>query len=180
MVYREIANLAVNWYQWEVSTTEGSLTNPFVFRDVNAVGSDEEAKGGGFWSTSYFIMRNQICSSSRPSVSPSSAPPKFVSTVSSVSSTVSLTSTKPFTESTESAILSSLTLTSSLPSPSQNTLDAPTSQIRGGVSKGAVTGLAVALSLSAIIILAGIIFYIRRHKRKTLASVSPLLNASKL
>ncbi|KAF2623565.1 hypothetical protein BU25DRAFT_461944 [Macroventuria anomochaeta] len=53
-----VTNLATEWYQWEVHAEETNLTNPFVFRIVNAQGTTEEQNGEGFWSTSCRIFNH--------------------------------------------------------------------------------------------------------------------------
>ncbi|KAK8038540.1 hypothetical protein PG993_006951 [Apiospora rasikravindrae] len=41
-------NLAARWFQWEVRVQETNLTEPYVFRIVNAFGTPEEQLQHGF------------------------------------------------------------------------------------------------------------------------------------
>jgi LPXTG-motif cell wall-anchored protein len=117
-----------------------------VFRVVKATGSDDEVKGGGFWSTSYYISRTEEDSSaSQSSISPTS--PSATSSTPEASRTSSPTSTPPSTL-TGAPIVSS-------------------TQPSSGVGTGAIIGLAVGLSLALIIIVAGAFLILRRRKQKS-------------
>ncbi|KAK8026303.1 hypothetical protein PG990_004126 [Apiospora arundinis] len=51
-------NLAEKWFQWDVKVLETNLTEPYVFRIVNAKGTSQEQSNGGFWSSSFSIVRD--------------------------------------------------------------------------------------------------------------------------
>ncbi|KAK8108327.1 uncharacterized protein PG998_010340 [Apiospora kogelbergensis] len=75
-------NLAEKWFQWDIKVQETNLTEPYVFRIVNARGTAQEKSGGGFWSSSFFIVRDAVPSSTpsatnTPSSTPS--PPPVIS-----------------------------------------------------------------------------------------------------
>ncbi|RYO98212.1 hypothetical protein DL766_008794 [Monosporascus sp. MC13-8B] len=74
------------WYMWEVKTEEANVTEPFVFRIVNAHGTDDEQLNGGFWSTSFFIRRDILVETV------TSTSTSTLITTSSLSSTTSSTS----------------------------------------------------------------------------------------
>ncbi|RYP45201.1 hypothetical protein DL768_008433 [Monosporascus sp. mg162] len=57
-VATSVPTAATEWYMWEVKTEEANVAEPFVFRIVNAHGTDDEQLNGDFWSTSFFIRRN--------------------------------------------------------------------------------------------------------------------------
>ncbi|KAF2278189.1 uncharacterized protein EI97DRAFT_499695 [Westerdykella ornata] len=141
-----VTNLATNWYQWEVRAQETNLTNPFVFRVVNAKGTAEERTNGGFWSTSWYLTRGGDTSQS---VTLSSS---TVSSTTAPSSTASLsgTTTAPTTGSSQTS----------------GTHD-------NGFPKGAIIGLTIGLVLAAAIIVAGILYYLkqRRKRKDALSSV---------
>ncbi|KAK6845772.1 hypothetical protein PG995_015882 [Apiospora arundinis] len=72
-------NLAEKWFQWDVKVLETNLTEPYVFRIVNAKGTSQEQSNGGFWSSSFSIVRDTVSSatpttpSETPAVEPSSS-----------------------------------------------------------------------------------------------------------
>ncbi|KAK7976953.1 hypothetical protein PG988_004443 [Apiospora saccharicola] len=51
-------NLAARWFQWQVRVQETNLTEPYVFRILNAFGTSEEQTDSGFWSSSFYVMRD--------------------------------------------------------------------------------------------------------------------------
>jgi hypothetical protein len=123
---------------------------------VKATGSDEEVKGGGFWSTSYYISRTEDSSASQSSISPTS---------SSATSSAPETSRTSSPTSTPSSTLSGAPIVSSTQPPTgQATQNPPTSS---GVGTGAIIGLAVGLSLALIIIVAGLFLILRRRKQNS-------------
>jgi hypothetical protein len=127
-----------------------------VFRVVKATGSDDEVKGGGFWSTSYYISRTEEDSSaSQSSISPTS--PSATSSTPEASRTSSPTSTPPST-------LTGAPIVSSTQPPTGEATQTPPSS---GVGTGAIIGLAVGLSLALIIIVAGAFLILRRRKQKS-------------
>ncbi|KAJ8113980.1 hypothetical protein OPT61_g4026 [Boeremia exigua] len=164
-----VTNWATEWYQWEVHAEETNLTNPFVFRIVNAQGTAEEQNGGGFWSTSWFLSRDDKASTSQLPLS---------SVVSSITVASSTTSSSPATSS--SSVTSSLSATSSqVPiSTAQETSpeatvvpSAETQTHHKGLGQGIIIGLAVGLVAALVTIIAGVWYCLRKHKQKKNTSV---------
>ncbi|KAI0600569.1 hypothetical protein F4775DRAFT_39642 [Biscogniauxia sp. FL1348] len=152
------ANLATDWYQWEVKTDETNLTEPFVFRIVNARGTAEEAALGGFWSTSFFILRDATESATTSPVSSSTS--------------ISLSSSPPPSSSSSSSsygLLSTITITPSI-TPSSTTLPTETTQPApvqtSGLSPGTIAGISVAGVVGVVGILAAACIWHRKEKSK--------------
>ncbi|KAI3317843.1 hypothetical protein HD806DRAFT_358758 [Xylariaceae sp. AK1471] len=135
-------NLGIKWFQWQVHAEETNLTLPYVFRIVNARGTDYEQTQEGFWSTSFYITRDS-----------SSA-----STTSMMSSTLS-------TSSSSSSVAPSFTslTTTSTQTPTASNNPPVNSSSNEGLSSGAIAGIAVGASLGAIA-LAVVAFWFGRRK----------------
>jgi len=149
-------NLASQWYQWEVRAEETNLTNPFVFRVVNAQGTDEEQRIDGFWSTSWYIKRNSVTSESEASSSLS---------LSTSSVTLDPVSSSPTTSSTSPSSTTSATDT-------QTTVDthgAKDTEDRG-IGKNTIIGLTVGLVVAGILIIVGVVFCLRKRRKDKAAS----------
>lgn len=145
------ANLATNWYQWDVHAEEANLTNPFVFRIVNAQGDLRERNTGGFYSTSWYIVQDNDASQS--ATSSSSAP-----TATGTSIEIAL----PPTTGSES-----------VPSTAQGTLTEPTAPSSlttgantSGVGKVAIIGLTVGIVVVGAISIAVMWYLLRRRRRR--------------
>ncbi|KAI1488944.1 hypothetical protein F5X96DRAFT_643004 [Biscogniauxia mediterranea] len=143
-------NLATDWYQWEVKTDETNLTEPFVFRIVNARGTTEEAALGGFWSTSFFILRD--------------APESTTTSPASSSTSVSLSSTLPPSSSSNGPLSTTTIAPSSTTLPAETTQSAPVQS--SGLSPGAIAGISVAGVVGLLGILAAVFMWRRREKSK--------------
>ncbi|KAI1774450.1 hypothetical protein F4818DRAFT_82857 [Hypoxylon cercidicola] len=145
-------NQATEWYQWEVMSEETNLTEPFVFRIVNARGTSEEKLNGGFWSTSFYIVRNAVASTTS-SLLPSS-------TLSESSSTASTTT-------------SSTTTSSPTSTPSQGPLLVDVAQApqddNKGLSSGAIAGIVVATVVGVAALAVAYMLYRKRRARRSLA-----------
>lgn len=159
-----LANSASEWYQWEVGAEESNLTNPFVFRIVNAQGTTEEQNNEGFWSTSWYLTRDDTASES----------------VKSLSSAVSSTSTTSLTASPSSATSSRGPLSTSQETKTEATA-APTTAAEThntGVSKDTIIGLTVGLVVAGATIIAGLVCYLRKRKGSKDALSSVPLSAA--
>ncbi|KAI0164759.1 hypothetical protein GGR57DRAFT_497635 [Xylariaceae sp. FL1272] len=144
-------NLATSWYQWEVFAEEKNLTEPYVFHMVNARGTAGEQYDGGFWSTSFFILRDDDDSTS-----------------SSTSSAPATSSTKPSSYSTDSASITSSNIKSnptSTLSPSPEAAQTGTALTSGGLSTGGIAGVAIAGIIAAILLALVSFCYGRRKAR---------------
>ncbi|KAH7089467.1 hypothetical protein FB567DRAFT_520813 [Paraphoma chrysanthemicola] len=144
-----------------------NLTEPFVFRAVKAGGTDADAKTGGFWSASYYIVRPNGADTSSilsSSAIPSPAPP---SSIASLASSVWSSSEKQ-----QTPVPSSLQ-SGTIPSPSA-VLESPAPS--SGVSQGAVVGLAAGLSIAFVIIVSilGVVFWRRRKTGQNKPSAPPV------
>lgn len=153
------ANQALPWYQWRVSAEESNLTEPFVFRVVNGQGSNEEVALGGFWSASFYIWRADAVKSGVSSTSSTAATSLFTSSMFS-------TMASPTLASREQAPTNSTTTVEPLGTESgasQTPMYAPPESI----SRQAVTGLAVGLSVTFFVIIAALVYlYFRRRHYK--------------
>ncbi|CAO2648862.1 Nn.00g098110.m01.CDS01 [Neocucurbitaria sp. VM-36] len=159
-----VANFATEWYQWEVRAEETNLTNPFVFRIVNAQGTTEEQNTEGFWSTSWYLTREDNASESS-AASPTTA---TSSTASSSSATSSSSSSKNPISTTQGT----KTEATVAPSTEADTHDK-------GVGKGTIIGLTVGLVVMGATIIAGLLYYLRKRQRsKDALSSAPLPAAS--
>ena len=161
LLMRPVANLATNWYQWEVRAEETNLTNPFVFRVVNAHGTTEEQNGQGFWSTSWYLSRDD--SASKPVTSSSSVAPS-----SSTTTTMATPSAAPSLSATSSEIPLSTTQVTKTEATAAPTLVAETHDNR--VGKTTVIGLTVGLVLAGAMIIGGLWCLLRRRRRAKAAS----------
>lgn len=144
-------NLAMEWLLWEVGTEETNLTDPFVFRIVDAGGTEDEQLDGGFWSSSFFIIRD---ATSDTTVSPTPT----VSAITPIQSSPSSTSPPPTRSSTESTPSST-----NLSSPSSATTQAIESG-GSGLSSGAIAGISIGIAI-AVVALAAIGFWYGRRRR---------------
>ncbi|KAK7981276.1 hypothetical protein PG989_013733 [Apiospora arundinis] len=119
-------NLAEKWFQWDVKVLETNLTEPYVFRIVNAKGTSQEQSTGGFWSSSFSIARDTV-SSAAPSATPSA------------------TSSGTIPPTTSNASLSEAT-------PSETPAVEPSSSLGSGaiagIAVGAVAGVALLVFLA--------------------------------
>lgn len=61
---KPIANTGQNWYQWEVATDSKNYSETYAFRAVDATGTEDEQKYGGFLSAAFWIEGLQTISSS--------------------------------------------------------------------------------------------------------------------
>jgi hypothetical protein len=135
---------------------------------VKAQGTDNEVKGGGFWSTSYYISRAEEDASASQSSSSLTSTSSAVTTPTPDPSptSASMSSPTPTSVLTRTPIVSSLKQT---PSPTQEAADqatrSPPPSASSSVSKGAIVGLAVGLSLALIVIAAGALLLFCRRKR---------------
>ncbi|KAF2682382.1 hypothetical protein K458DRAFT_390873 [Lentithecium fluviatile CBS 122367] len=160
-----VTNLAIEWYQWEVRTEEANLTNPFVFRVVNAQGTSEEQSSDGFWSTSWYLARD---GSSSESVTLSSSAASPTTTPSSTASSSQATSSESPSSTTQGTKTEATA-----------TLSTATETHDSGVGKGAIVGLTVGLVVTGVIIIAGLLYYLRKRRRsKGALSSAPLPAAS--
>ncbi|KAJ8110741.1 hypothetical protein OPT61_g6492 [Boeremia exigua] len=168
-----VTNLAANWYQWDVRSEAKDLSEPFVFRIVNARGTPKGRSIGGFYSTSWYLTRDDDASQSATS-SPST---KFSHhlTVSSKATTTSA-SPPPTTTSIEIRLLSS----TSHDLPAEATV-ASTSEAATHVSavdRTTIIGLIVGIVMAGAIIILGVWYPLKtRRMRKAMVS-SPVLPPS--
>ncbi|KAH8704402.1 hypothetical protein GQ44DRAFT_778091 [Phaeosphaeriaceae sp. PMI808] len=128
-------------------TKETNLTNPFVFRVVNSQGTTEEQSNGGFWSTSWYLARDENLSESVISLS---------SAASSSSSTATTTTTTTTTSSTAS---------SSRETSSQISISKTQGIPDGGFGKGTIIGLTVGLVVAGTTIIAALFYYLKKRNR---------------
>ncbi|KAF7540155.1 hypothetical protein G7054_g1618 [Neopestalotiopsis clavispora] len=150
-----IANLATSWYQWEVFAEETNLTEPYVFHMVNARGTNYEQTQQGFWSTSFYILRDETSSSSTSSSSTSTSSSTLLS-----SSSTGLPTTTSLSTSTTATIDSTSTSAAST-----DPAAAATQVSHAGLSTGAIAGIAVAGVIVAILLGVGGFCYGRRKVR---------------
>ncbi|ETS76080.1 hypothetical protein PFICI_11467 [Pestalotiopsis fici W106-1] len=158
------ANLATSWYQWKVYAEETNLTEPYVFHMVNARGTTYEQTQGGFWSTSFYILRNETSSSSS-----SSSP----STSASISSTIASSSSLSSSPTTQLLPTTSLSRSSTAAIESTSISPMPTDAApidletdHGGLSTGAIAGVAVAgVVVTILLALVGFCYGKRRVRR---------------
>ncbi|KAI1084694.1 hypothetical protein F5B20DRAFT_218249 [Whalleya microplaca] len=137
------SNLGQTWYEWKVSTDSRNSSDIYAFRIVNATGTDDAQKNGGFLSAAFWI--DGLASTSLTS--------------STTASTLTTSATAPI-KSTEAATTSDST-------PIQTTSNASESQ--SGLSEGGKVGVGVGVGVGAlgfIALLAGIWFWRRSRKGK--------------
>lgn len=149
---KPIANLATEWYQWEVRAAETNLTSPFVFRVVNAQGTTKEQTNEGFWSTSWFLSRDD---KSNESVTLS---PSTTSSLSTTSSTVptSLPTSSPSPSSTTKEI-----------KPEDTAASATVAETHeNGLNRGTIIGLTVGLVVAGATIIVGLLYYLKKRQKK--------------
>ncbi|RYP90032.1 hypothetical protein DL770_003877 [Monosporascus sp. CRB-9-2] len=152
------------WYFWEVRTEEANVTEPFVFRIVNAHGTNDEQLNGGFWSTSFFIRRDtpaDTVTSASTSISSTSNSATPTHTASSVDFSSSLTASSP-TSTTSST-------SSSLPPGAEEFVQGADSSL----SPGAIAAVVVGAVLGAAIVAAVGFWYGRRKIRNVRPPAGP-------
>ncbi|KAF1847159.1 uncharacterized protein K460DRAFT_352334 [Cucurbitaria berberidis CBS 394.84] len=158
-------NLAADWYQWEVRAEESNLTNPFVFRIVNAQGTTEEQNSEGFWSTSWYLTRDHSASKSVTLSSSAASSTTATSSTASSSSARSSSSPSSITQGTNPEATAA-------PSTAAETHNR-------GVSKGTIVGPIIGLVIAGATIIAGVLFYLsKRQRSKHALSSAPLPAAS--
>ncbi|KAI1802622.1 hypothetical protein F4811DRAFT_528791 [Daldinia bambusicola] len=89
------SNIGQTWYEWEVSTDSTNSSEIYAFRVVNALGTPEEQRGGGFLSAAFWIdglpTRTSSVSPSMSHISTSASAPAVTSSPATTSSTASQT-----------------------------------------------------------------------------------------
>ncbi len=158
------ANLATSWYQWEVHAEETNLTRPFVFRIVNAHGTADERNSGGFYSTSWYLKRDQ-----------EEKPIKFISstmsTLPSVSSATITASESPLASVTSAELLSQTAQDAMLEATATPT--STTTENTNAVGGTAIIGLTVAMVVTGALIIAGVWYLLKRRRRCKHKASSP-------
>lgn len=163
------ANLATSWYQRQVFAEETNLTEPYVFHMVNARGTTFEQTQQGFWSTSFYILRDEAVSSSSSSSSTST----FSSTLTSSPAVELGSTTIPFTSATATVEPTSTSATPTNPAP------VSTQTSHGGLSTGAIAGIAVAGVVVAVLLgLAGFCYGRRKARRAQPAVLEPTIETA--
>jgi hypothetical protein len=127
-----------------VSANEDNLTEPYVFRGVDAGGTNNEVKIGGFWSASYYITRFGAGTSKVAS--------SFASSSTS-SSLVSLTPsrTRDVIATTQSQVLAS-------EEASHAPVQSPVAPGTGGLEKKTVVGVAVGVIVAVLLVFGGLAY----------------------
>lgn len=163
------ANQALPWFQWQVSTDERNLTEPFVFRVVNGQGSNEEVALGGFWSASFYIWRVDGARSGVASTSSAAATSFITSSMFSIMASPTLASREQ--APTNSTMMGEAVATES--EASQTPMYAPAESR----SRRTVTGLAVGFSVTFFVITVALVYlYSRRRHYKVRVSEAPESN----
>jgi len=155
-----LANLATEWYQWDVRAEERNLTNPFVFRIVNAQGTTEEQNTEGFWSTSWYLSRDGELGDSAIPLSSAVSSTTGISSTTSLSSSISSWSPYSTVQETKTEATAAVTAAAEVHDK--------------GIDKGTVTGLTVGLVVLSAIAIAGLLYCFRKRKeRKDASSFTP-------
>ncbi|KAK6067255.1 hypothetical protein SCUP515_10227 [Seiridium cupressi] len=160
------ANLATNWYQWQVLAEETNLTEPYVFHMVNARGTTYEQTQQGFWSTSFYILRDETVSSGSSSSSTSTS-----------SSTLSSSSTADLASGTIFSTTATATIDSTSTSAASTDLAPAATQVNhDGLSTGGISGIAAAGVVVAILLgFAGLCYGRQKVHRVQPAVVEPTI-----
>ncbi|RYP16927.1 hypothetical protein DL765_004851 [Monosporascus sp. GIB2] len=152
------------WYMWEVKTEEANVTEPFVFRIVNAHGTDDEQLNGGFWSTSFFIRRDT------PAETVTSTSTSISSAFNSATPTRTASSVD-FSSSVTTSSLSSITSSTSSPLP-PGALES-IQEAGNSLSPGTIAAIAIGAVLGAAIVAAVGFWYGRRKIRNVPPPAGP-------
>ncbi|KAL2002729.1 hypothetical protein VTN02DRAFT_6112 [Thermoascus thermophilus] len=159
-----VINTAATWYEWQIAVSPQFMNRsmPFVFRVVNAQGTNEEQMDGGFLSAGFFIPWNQA------SVG--------LSTSSSSSSSSSSTITQTTLSSAQAPTPKPTTADSSSTSPAAAaTAAAATSTAAEGTRTSHNSlglGLGVGLGVPLVIALAAVFYFLRGSRGKAAAAAA--------
>lgn len=147
-----LANLATEWYQWDVHTEETNLTNPFVFRIVNARGTAKEQYAGGFWSTSWYLTGDVNASESETSLSSSASSSTALPSTTSLSPTTSVEDSSSTMQGIMGIEATAISNTAS-------------GTPGGGAHKSYIIGLTAGLVIAGAITIAGLLYCLKNGER---------------